>query len=160
MNKILSIKNAVKLSKKLQNEGKKIVLAGGCFDILHIGHIDYLTKAKKQGDILFVFLESDENIKKIKDEKRPINTQADRATILASLSMVDYVIPLPLFRSHKEYDELVISLKPGIIATTKGDSAKSHKERQAGLIGAKVIEVTNQIVNKSTTKLLEILTEL
>ncbi len=66
MNKIISTEQAIKLSEKIRNEGKTIALAGGCFDILHIGHIEYLANAKKHGDVLFVFLESDENIKKIK----------------------------------------------------------------------------------------------
>jgi len=160
MNKILTTDQAIKLTRDLSNKGKIIVLAGGCFDILHIGHIEYLTNAKKQGDVLFVFLESDESIKNIKGQNRPINTQKDRAIILASLEMVDYVIPLPIFKKDKEYDGLVISIKPAIIATTKGDSSKTHKERQAGQIGAKVVDVTEEVNNQSTSRLIDILKEI
>lgn len=160
MNKIISTEQAIKLSEKIRNEGKTIALAGGCFDILHIGHIEYLANAKKHGDVLFVFLESDENIKKIKMPHRPINTQPDRAKILANLSMVDYIIPLPTLKNDKDYDGLVILLKPAIIATTKGDSSKIHKDRQAGLIGAKVVEVTEEVSNQSTSRLVNILKEI
>lgn len=160
MNKILSTEKAAEIANKLNKQSKKIVLAGGCFDILHIGHIEYLTNAKKHGDVLFVFLESDENIKKLKGRNRPINTQADRAAILGSLSIIDYVIPLPVFKKDEEYDNLVISLKPAIIATTKGDSSRAHKDRQAGLIGAKVVDVIEPISNQSTTKLIKVLKEI
>ncbi len=160
MTKIINIDHAITLSKALRLKGKKIVLAGGCFDILHVGHIAYLKEAKKSGDILFVILESDENIKKIKGENRPINAQSDRAKILESLDIVDYVIPLPVIEDDNFYDNLVISLKPAIIAITKGDSARIHKDRQAKLVGGKVIEVAAPIVNKSTTRLIKILSEI
>lgn len=160
MGKILDIKKAIAIAKTLCSEGKTIVLAGGCFDILHVGHIAYLTGAKKTGDVLFVFLESDENIKKIKGEHRPINAQADRAKILESLEMVDYVIPLPQIEKDNYYDDLVISLKPAIIAITKGDPTRKHKDRQAKLVDGKVLEVAAPVVNKSTTKLINILNEI
>ena len=118
MDKILTPEQAVQEATKLNQEGKHIVLAGGCFDILHIGHITFLDKAKEQGDSLFVLIEHDENIKKTKGPGRPINSQDDRAKILASLSVVDYVVKLPAIIDNKLYDNLVIQLKPAIIATT------------------------------------------
>jgi len=160
MNKILSTNQAIEEANKLNKQDKRIVLAGGCFDILHIGHITYLDKAKKQGDYLFVFVESDASIKQRKGTNRPINTQDDRAHILAHLTMVDYVIKLPEFTDNRNYDDLVIQIKPAIIATTAGDSNRSHKERQAKLVKAKVVDVTDAIQNKSTTKVIEILEEL
>ncbi len=158
--KILTVQQSTEVANNLNNQNKKIVLVGGCFDILHVGHIEFLKGAKKKGGTLFVLLESDENIKKIKGHKRPINTQGDRATILSSLSMVDYVIPLPVFKNNFEYDKLVSSLKPAIIATTKGDLHRTHKERQAALIGAKVVDVVEPITNQSTTKLVKILEDI
>ncbi len=160
MDKILTIDQAIQLANKLNEQGKAIVLAGGCFDILHIGHITFLDKAKKQGDYLFVFVESDASIKRRKGHNRPINTQDDRTHILAHLMMVDYVIKLPEYTDNRKYDDLVIQIKPAIIATTAGDSNRSHKERQAKMVGAKVVDVTNAIKNKSTTKVIEILEEL
>jgi len=160
VNKILSIENAVEISKEFRAEGKKIVLAGGCFDILHIGHIHFLEEAKNAGDVLIVFVESDETIKRIKGTNRPINTLEDRTEILAALQVVDYIIPLPPIPTDKEYDDLVIRLKPAIIATTRGDPARSHKERTAALVNAKVIDVAEAITNRSTTRLVTILNEI
>lgn len=160
MSKILSISEAIHRTNQLSEQGKKIVLVGGCFDILHIGHIALFENAKKYGDSLFILLESDENIKKIKGSNRPINEQKDRAKILTHLDVVDYIVPLKPMQNNSEYDELVISLKPAIIATTKGDKSRFHKERQAEKIGAKVLDVTGPVSNHSTTKLIEVLNEI
>lgn len=159
MEKIINIDKAVKISKKLRYQGKSIVLAGGCFDILHIGHIDFLNEAKKRGDVLFVLLESDESIRRIKGNNRPINSQADRVRILSALLSVDYAIILPQLSGNKEYDEILARIKPDIIATTEGDKNREHKERQAKLTGAKVVDVIKNISNKSTTKLIKLLSE-
>lgn len=159
MKKVLTIEEATEISKKLKEQGKTIVLAGGCFDVLHIGHIIFLKNARKYGDFLFVLLESDEKIKEIKGKNRPINDQSDRAEILSSFYFVDYIILLPLFKTNIEYDNLIKAIKPVIIATTKGDKLKFHKKRQAKLVNAKVVEVIKNISNKSTTKLIKILSE-
>lgn len=159
-NKILTIQGAIDLSRKLHAENKKIVLAGGCFDVLHVGHINYLANAKKQGDVLFVLLEPDENIRKIKGSNRPINTQSDRAKILENLEMIDCVVKLPYLKSNGDYDELVKSIKPAIIAITEGDSGEIDKKRQGDLIGARVVAVTDQITNQSTTRLIKVLNEI
>ena len=160
MNKILTTDQAIRVSTQLSQQGKIIVLSGGCFDILHIGHIRFLKQAKEQGDVLLVMLEHDDAIKKRKGEHRPLNTQSDRAEILACLDMVDYVIILPAKTDDTFYNGLVNQLKPAIIATTAGDPTRAHKERQSKRIGAKVVDVIESITNKSTTKLISILREL
>jgi FAD synthetase len=137
---------------------QKIVLVGGCFDILHIGHITFLEKAKKAGDYLIVLLESDQAIQKLKGKNRPINSQADRAKILSSLKVVDKVIALPVMKDL-DYDELVKKIKPAVIATTSGDSGIHHKKRAAKLVGAKVKVVTKNIKDQSTTNLVKLLSE-
>jgi rfaE bifunctional protein nucleotidyltransferase chain/domain len=157
VNKILTTSQAIDIAKKLKAQGKKIVLAGGCFDLIHVGHITFLEAAKNKGDVLFVLLESDKNISRIKGKDRPINTQDDRAVILACLEMVDYVIKLPDFDKNSDYDEMIISLKPDIIATTKGDPERIHKERQADKVLGGVEDVVFPVVNKSTTRLVSIL---
>lgn len=70
---------------------KKIVWTNGCFDILHLGHIDYLSKAKEQGDVLIVGVNSDESVRKIKKHGRPITDEKSRSTIIAALQFVDAV---------------------------------------------------------------------
>ncbi len=154
MNKTLSLDQAITVSKKINSQGKSIVLAGGCFDILHIGHITYLENAKKAGDVLFVFVESDVAIRKLKGNGRPINKQLDRIKILESLEMVDYVILLP---ENPDYDKLANAIKPDIFAVTKGDKNRADKERQAKKVGGKVVDVVDSITSKSTSNILKLL---
>lgn len=157
MIRIFSLDKVQTLADTLSVQNKSIVVAGGCFDILHAGHITFLEKAKKQGDILIVFLEADETIKKYKGEKRPINTQSDRAKVLSAIRFVDYICLLEPEMTDEDYDTLVIMLKPAIISTTKGDMQRFHKERQAKRIGAVVRDVTDHIPEKSTTALFNLL---
>jgi len=159
MSKILTTEQAIDLAKTLRKQNKTIVLVGGCFDILHAGHIRFLEKAKEQGGHLFVMLESDGNIKKYKGPSRPINAQKDRAEILNALSCVDTVILLPTLTDNNAYDKMILALKPAIIATTIGDPNRSHKERQANLIHGKVVDVTGRIADASTTRLTQLLSK-
>ncbi len=159
MNKILNINQGIKTAKKLRKEGKRIVLAGGIFDILHVGHIKFLEKAKKKGDVLFVLLESDETARKLKGEKRPINNQRTRALVLSALEAVNYTILLPRMKNDKDYDRLITLIKPMVIAISENDANIKHKKRQAKIIGAKVVSVTAQISNQSTTRLIKIIEE-
>jgi rfaE bifunctional protein nucleotidyltransferase chain/domain len=159
MNRIINTEKAIKISKKLKREGKKLVLAGGCFDILHVGHIKFLTAAKKKGDILFILLESDKNVERFKGKNRPINNQAERAMVLSSLRFVDYVIILGEMKTNSDYDKLIVNLKPDIIATTKKSQQIIHNARQAKLIDAELALVINRISNKSTTRLAEIISQ-
>lgn len=157
MDKIIDLKAATDISSKLRSENKIIVVTGGVFDLLHIGHIKLLEESKKQGDILFVLLESDETVRKLKGEGRPINPQSDRAEILAALTFVDYVVKLSEMKTNQDYDDLIFKLKPNIITTTKNDPQGIHNERQAKEINAKVVYVINRIKNKSTTLLAQII---
>lgn len=77
--------------REQRNAGKRIVLTNGCFDVLHRGHTAYLNQAKRLGDVLVVALNSDDSVRRLKGEGRPINTDADRAGVIAALSCVDYV---------------------------------------------------------------------
>jgi D-beta-D-heptose 7-phosphate kinase/D-beta-D-heptose 1-phosphate adenosyltransferase len=76
---------------RLKREGKKVIFTNGCFDILHAGHTRYLREAKKLGDVLILALNSDNSVRSIKGEKRPIVPEAERAEVVASLASVDYV---------------------------------------------------------------------
>ena len=152
MNKILSVSKAIEITQKLRELDKTIVVAGGVFDILHLGHIKFLEKAKEKGDVFLVLLESDQNAKR-KGENRPIHTQKNRASVLSALPSINYVILLPEMTKDKDYDKLLSQLKPDIIATTKEDPGRQHKERQAKLIGGKVEYVLKRIKSQSTTKM-------
>lgn len=99
------------LSSKLHNQGKKIVFTNGCFDILHVGHVKYLEVAKSYGDVLILGLNADSSVRKLKGPTRPINSQDDRAYILASLESVDYVV---IFEEETPY-ELIKLIKPHVL---------------------------------------------
>jgi len=105
------LKDNINFLKKIKEENKKIVFTNGCFDILHVGHIRYLSKAKKLGNILIVGLNSDKSVKKLKGDNRPINIFEDRATLLASLRFVDLVI---IFE-EKTPENLIKKIKPDIL---------------------------------------------
>ena len=96
------------LSKELKARDKKIIFTNGCFDILHAGHVRYLETAKSYGDVLILGLNSDRSVTALKGEGRPINTQLDRAYILAALEAVDYVV---VFDDDTPYD-LIKTIKP------------------------------------------------
>lgn len=123
----------------------KVVLVGGCFDILHYGHICFLKKARALGNHLVVALESDENTKKLKGPKRPIHTQKQRAEILKSLTFVDKVISLPPIPN---YQKLVLKVHPSIIAITQGDTKNTF--------GVKTV-VIPKIKTLSTTQIAKLL---
>ena len=97
--------------KGLRSAGKRVVFTNGCFDILHIGHVRYLSAARNEGDLLVVGLNSDQSVRLIKGKRRPIVAQDQRLEILASLQVVDYVTlfdePDPL--------KLIQLLKPAIL---------------------------------------------
>jgi len=123
---------------------KKIVLVGGCFDIIHFGHIQFLEKAKQTGDYLIIALEPDERIAEYK-KRMPVHTQKKRAYNLSSLRYVDQVIMLPLLHGFDDYLALVKNIKPDIIAITDGDPQLSNKQKQADAINARLVVVTNVI---------------
>lgn len=129
------------------------VLVGGCFDILHYGHIIFLEKAKREGDYLLVLLESDEKIKILKGKRRPIHTQIDRAKVLSGVKFVDFIILLPYLKTKSDYDKVVKKISPDVIAATYGINDAHHK-RAAKLIGAKFKYVTKMIGDYSTSKII------
>ncbi|MCE5281729.1 MAG: D-glycero-beta-D-manno-heptose 1-phosphate adenylyltransferase [Deltaproteobacteria bacterium] len=91
MKKVLSRADLKREVERLRAEGKRIAFTNGCFDILHVGHCQYLREARKQGDLLILALNSDASVRAIKGPKRPLVPQQERAEIVASLEAVDYV---------------------------------------------------------------------
>ncbi|EKD67305.1 MAG: glycerol-3-phosphate cytidyltransferase TagD [uncultured bacterium] len=128
------------------------ILVGGCFDLIHIGHIYFLEKAKRLGDKLVVLLESDETIKRIKGDHRPIHTQEQRKKMLLAIRFVDEVISIPPLKTDEEYFNLIQKFHPDIIAVTEGDPILEKKQKQAELIGATAV-IIPRIPNISTTSL-------
>ena len=154
---ILTIQEAIECTQQLKKEGKTIIVAGGCFDILHSGHIAFLEASKKEGDFLFLLLESDETIQHLKGANRPINRQKDRAYILSNIRSVDYIVLLTPLYTNQAYDDILYQLKPDVITTTTGDLYKEHKERQAQSVNARLVEVVKRVHNKSTSTIAKML---
>ncbi|MFA7543419.1 MAG: D-glycero-beta-D-manno-heptose 1-phosphate adenylyltransferase [Candidatus Cloacimonadaceae bacterium] len=90
-NKILSLPELQQVVANARKAGKKIVFTNGCFDILHAGHVRYLAEARALGDYLVLGLNSDSSVKRLKGEGRPLNSQEDRALVLAALKSVSYI---------------------------------------------------------------------
>ena len=130
--------------KEIKGENaKKIVLAGGCFDILHYGHVTFIQKAREAGDALVLLLESDDFIRE-KKKKNPVHTQRQRAEIVAALEYVDYVVSLPLLKDpDNDYAKIVKDIHPSIIAFTAGDSKESQKKKLAQAVHATTLSIPN-----------------
>lgn len=129
---------------------------GGCFDMLHFGHIEFLKQAKNSGSYLIVALESDENVRRRKGENRPIHTQEQRKHMVEALSFVDEVLLLPTMSTNEEYAQLVEKIQPSVIAVTEQDPYLSQKQHQADLVGALVIEIP-KIHTPSTSQLAKLI---
>jgi len=129
------LKNIFKISddlgfvEKLKSENKKIVFTNGVFDIIHRGHVEYLSEAKSLGDILIVGLNSDSSVKMIKGEKRPVVPEENRAIVLANLKPVDYVV---IFSEDTPFN-LISKIKPDILV--KGADWDEDK-----IIGADIVK--------------------
>ena len=126
--KIKNIENLLPALENWKKNHEKVVFSNGCFDILHVGHVDYLEKARALGSRLVMGLNTDNSIKRIKGPNRPVNDQYARARILAALEFVDAVI---LFDEDSPY-ELIKAIKPDILV--KGDDYTIEK-----IIGADIV---------------------
>jgi len=144
---IKSLNEITVLSEELKTRDKRIIFTNGCFDILHAGHVRYLETAKSYGDVLILGLNSDRSVKALKGENRPINTQIDRAYILAALEAVDYVV---VFDEDTPYD-LIKAIKPHILV--KGGDYEG--KQVVGQDIADELKLVQFVDGKSTTKTIE-----
>ena len=145
--KIVDFNEIKEISKDLKSAGKKIVFTNGCFDILHLGHVKYLQKARALGDKLIVGLNSNESVSRLKGSSRPINDQYDRAYLLASLEVVDYVV---IFNEDTPY-ELIKTIQPDILV--KGADYKDKEVVGSDI--AKELKLIDFVDGKSTTSIIE-----
>ena len=127
--KIIERKELSRIIKALKAKGKRIVFTNGCFDLLHIGHVRYLEKARGLGDILVVGVNSDSSVRKIKGPKRPLLPEEERTEILSGLGCVDYIT------IFNEIDplKLITSLHPDVLVKG-GDWTKEE------IVGREVVE--------------------
>ena len=137
--------------KKWQSEGKEVVFTNGCFDIIHLGHVDYLEKASQLGQKLVVGLNADNSVKRLKGENRPLNNQIARARILAAMEFVDGVV---MFNEDTP-KELISELLPDILV--KGNDYLAENIVGADIVKAKGgrVETISLVEGYSTTNIVE-----
>ncbi|WCL47905.1 D-glycero-beta-D-manno-heptose 1-phosphate adenylyltransferase [Leptospira sp. GIMC2001] len=130
---------------------KKIVFTNGCFDIIHRGHVEYLNRAKNLGDVLWLGLNSDASVSKLKGSNRPINEQFDRAIVLAGLSCIDFITIFP----EETPIELLKKIKPDI-HTKGGDyNPETLPETQIVRSFGGIVKILPFVEGKSTTNTLK-----
>ena len=129
---LLDLDAAVRLADTWRGQGKRLVLANGCFDLLHVGHVRYLQDARSLGDALLVGINADSSVRRLKGPGRPIMTAAERAELVGSLAAVDGVV---IFEEDTA-DALVRALRPSVRAKGTDYTAESVPEgaavREAG----------------------------
>jgi len=145
-NKIKDFEQIKRIAKRLREQGRKIIFTNGCFDILHRGHATYLQKAKELGDILILGLNSDESIRRLKGESRPINNLEDRAFLIGALESIDFVVP---FTEDTPY-ELIKLVQPHILV--KG--ADYEGKEVVGSDVADEVVLIDFVEGKSTTSII------
>lgn len=123
--KILSLESVRAFVRELQRQGKRVVLANGCFDTPHVGHVRYLSGAKKEGDALVVAVNSDSSVRKLKGPGRPVLDEQARAQLVASLRDVDFVL---LF-AEPNVEQLLQELRPDVHAKGTDYTPQSVPER-------------------------------
>ncbi len=149
--KVLSQQKAAAAARRLKRQGRKIVFTNGTFDILHLGHVQYLQKARACGDALIVGVNTDESVKSYKDPGRPVNPEKDRALVLSALACVDYVVlfnePTPL--------NLIKKIRPNVLA-------KGADWKKSQIAGAQEVEswggkvrLISLVSGRSTTNVIE-----
>jgi D-beta-D-heptose 7-phosphate kinase/D-beta-D-heptose 1-phosphate adenosyltransferase len=129
LNKLKSLDRLLSALQKERKKSKKIVFTNGCFDILHVGHVRYLKKARALGDRLVVALNTDASVKKLKGPTRPLTSQKDRAEVLSALECVDYLI----FFNDSTPERLIRAIRPDFLV--KGGDWKKE-----AIVGWKFVE--------------------
>src|SRR5215510_2522533 len=127
MGKVLDLDSARAVARRARAQGRRVVLANGCFDLLHVGHVRYLTAARDLGDLLIVGLNSDASVRRLKGAGRPLMPADERAEILAALEAVDHVVVF----DDDTADRLVSSLQPAVHAKGTDYTRESVPEAAA-----------------------------
>lgn len=153
MRKIIPSSKVRALARRLKSQKKKIVFTNGTFDLIHLGHVQYLEKAKRMGDILIVGVNTDSSVKSYKGPDRPLNPEGDRIRVLSALACVDYAVlfaePTPL--------RLIQKIRPHILvkgSDWKKDQIAGAKEVESW--GGKVRRI-RLVPGRSTTRVIALL---
>ena len=155
--KIVSLDEAAAYRAGLRGEGRKVVATNGCFDLLHVGHLKYLTEARALGDFLWVGLNGDASVRELKGPGRPLVPEADRAELLAAWRVVDAVTIFPEVRATA----FLRAVQPDIYAKGGDYTVASLNADEAEVLreGNAQIEIVRLVPGKSTSNLVEKMTE-
>ena len=157
MKKLYTLSQLTRIIQEHKKRGQKVVLANGCFDLIHVGHIRYLKESKKKGDILVLALNSDSSIRKLKGEGRPILNQKERAVIASSFYFIDYIT----FFDEPNVEKVLLALKPDIHAKGSDYTEETVPEKETvkgyggtiAITGGPKIKSTSQLIKEIASKI-------
>jgi rfaE bifunctional protein nucleotidyltransferase chain/domain len=148
---VVSRAELTQIREKLKREGKKVVFTNGCFDIVHRGHVDYLTKAKALGDVLLVGMNTDASVKRLKGPTRPVVCQDDRAFVLSAFRAVDYVC---LFEEDTP-QELIRAVVPDVLVKGSDWAVDSIVGKDIVEAAGGTVQTIEFVPNRSTTDIIK-----
>jgi rfaE bifunctional protein nucleotidyltransferase chain/domain len=155
MNSIKTVEEMKKIRQQLKNQNKKVVFTNGCFDLIHAGHVDYLSKAKTFGDVMVVGLNSDASVMRIKGSKRPILKETERSFIISNLKPVDYVV---LF--DEDTPKLLIEeLLPDVLVKGADWEIENIVGKNVVLANGGEVKTIEFVNDQSTSKIIKIIVD-
>ena len=143
--------NLPKIMARLKSEGKRIVFTNGVFDIIHRGHVDYLTKAKSLGDVLVVGMNTDASVRRLKGPQRPVVSQDDRAFVLSALRVVDYVC---LFDEDTPYN-LIKTVVPDVLVKGSDWALDAIVGKDIVEAAGGMVQTIDYVPDRSTTNIIQ-----
>jgi rfaE bifunctional protein nucleotidyltransferase chain/domain len=147
----VSPEEAAQIAAGLKAEGKRLVLANGCFDLLHVGHVRYLEGARRLGDALLVAVNSDSSVTRLKGPGRPVMPESERAEIVGALASVDYV----LVWADDTVDGLISRLRPAVHAKGADYTEETVPERASVLSAGGTVAIAGDAKSHSTRDLIQ-----
>ena len=155
MSSIKTLKEIKEIRQQLKDQNKKVVFTNGCFDLIHAGHVDYLSKAKALGDVMIVGLNSDSSVMRIKGSKRPILNETERGFIISNLKPVDYVV---LF--DEDTPELLIEeLLPDILVKGADWEIENIVGKDVVIANGGEVKTIDFVNDQSTSKIIQIIVD-
>ena len=149
-NKIITLPELLKIRPELKASKKTVVFTNGCFDIMHLGHVQYLEFARQQGDLLIIGMNSDASVQRAKGPTRPINPENDRGQMLAALECVDYVV----LYEEDEPRALIGKLLPDVLVKGEDWAHYVSGREEVEAAGGKVV-LAKLVKGRSTTAIIE-----
>src|SRR3989304_8361674 len=147
MEKVKTLQELIEIVEDEKNKGKTIVFANGVFDILHVGHVRYLTEARERGDVLIVAVNDDDSVRRLKGNDRPLMSVEERMEILAALLCVDYLVKF----SEPTVSNLLLALKPHIQAKGTDYTEDTVPEREVVRSYGGKVAIAGDPKDRSTT---------